>query len=321
MNSKDIEFDLDARGKRIELGRGVFKAVYRGKYFGTPVAVRCCCGACLLAQCMSHPPQINMLLEESASENDKQEFLRECNVLSNLRHGNIIGLLGACTDTKQYFLLTELMDNGTLYGVLHERHVALTPKQRQDIVLGMLMGMNNMHMRRIYHRDLKSANILLDAHFTPKIADFGFAKQKSAAKQKELFMSKVLPRHPCHASTFLPPLHLNLTHCPLQVGTPLWMAPEVLLAQQYDPEKADVWSVGMLVFEVLVSKVPYSTPGLQATTEAQLSQMIQQGRRPPTDGIHPQVVALLHRCWDIDPSRRPSVGEMLKEYQRIIRGN
>jgi len=216
-------------------------------------------------------------------------------VLSNLRHGNIIGLLGACTDTKQYFLLTELMDNGTLYGVLHERHVALTPKQRQDIVLGMLMGMNNMHMRRVYHRDLKSANILVDAHFTPKIADFGFAKQKSAAKQKELFMSKV--------------------------GTPLWMAPEVLLAQQYDPEKADVWSVGMLVFEVLVSKVPYSTPGLQATTEAQLSQMIQQGRRPPTDGIHPQVVALLHRCWDIDPSRRPSVGEMLKEYQRIIRGN
>ena len=134
-----------------------------------------------------------MLLEESASENDRQEFLRECNVLSNLRHGNIIGLLGACTDSKKYFLLTELMDNGTLFSVLHEKRVALTPQQRQAIVLGMLMGMNNMHMRRIYHRDLKSANILLDAHFTPKIADFGFAKQKFAAKAKELFQSKV-----CH---------------------------------------------------------------------------------------------------------------------------
>jgi len=48
----------------------------------------------------------------------------------------------------------------------------------------------------------------------------------------------------------------------------------VLLGQQYNPEKADVWSVGMLVFEVLVSKIPYSTPGLQATTEAQLCNMI-----------------------------------------------
>jgi serine/threonine protein kinase len=83
------------------------------------------------------------------------------------------------------------MDNGTLFSVLHEKRIPLTPQQRQAIVLGMLMGMNNMHMRRIYHRDLKSANILLDAHFTPKIADFGFAKQKFAAKAKELFQSKV----------------------------------------------------------------------------------------------------------------------------------
>jgi serine/threonine protein kinase len=98
------------------------------------------------------------------------------------------------------------------------------------------------------------------------------------------------------------------------------MAPEVLLGQQYDPEKADVWSVGMLVFEVLVSKIPYSTPGLQATTEAQLCNMIQQGRRPPTDGIHPAVVALLKRCWDMNPALRPTVGQMLEEYQRIISG-
>jgi len=96
VKSAEIEFDLDSQGNRIELGRGVFKAVYRGRFFGTPVA-------------------INMLLEESASESDKQEFLRECNVLSNLRHGNIIGLLGACTDSKKCFLLTELMHNGTLF--------------------------------------------------------------------------------------------------------------------------------------------------------------------------------------------------------------
>jgi serine/threonine protein kinase len=134
-----------------------------------------------------------MLLEESASESEKQEFLRECNVLSNLRHGNIIGVLGACTDSKNCFLLTELMPNGTLFDVLHEKRVPLTSTQRHEIVLGILMGMNNMHMRRVFHRDLKSANILVDAHFTPKIADFGFAKQKSAAKAKELFQSKVCP--------------------------------------------------------------------------------------------------------------------------------
>jgi serine/threonine protein kinase len=191
VKSAEIEFDLDSQGNRIELGRGVFKAVYRGRFFGTPVAVRFFSSIFSRIFSSSTSLQINMLLEESASESDKQEFLRECNVLSNLRHGNIIGLLGACTDSKKCFLLTELMHNGTLFQVLHEKRVQLTTKQRQDIVLGMLMGMNNMHMRRVYHRDLKSANILIDAHFTPKIADFGFAKQKSAAKAKELFQSKV----------------------------------------------------------------------------------------------------------------------------------
>ena len=192
VKSADIIFDVDSTGKRIELGHGVFKAVYRGKWFGTPVAVRVV-SVFFYALCNLSCSQINMLLGESASESDKHEFLRECNVLSNLRHGNIIGLLGACTDSKQCFLLTELMPNGTLFDVLHEKRVPLTPTQRQDIVLGMLMGMNNMHMRRVFHRDLKSANILIDAHFTPKIADFGFAKQKSAAKAKELFQSKVRP--------------------------------------------------------------------------------------------------------------------------------
>ncbi len=105
----------------------------------------------------------------------------------------------------------------------------------------------------------------------------------------------------------------------LQVGTPLWMAPEVLLGQEYDPEKADVWSVGMLVFEVLAGKIPYSTPGIQATTEAQLCQMIQQNKRPPLDGIHPPVAAMLQRCWNFNPAARPTVGQMLEEYQSITR--
>ncbi len=81
-------------------------------------------------------------------------------MLINLRHGNIIGLLGACTYTKQWFLLTELMDNGTLLNALNENRVPLSQEQRHDIVLGMLMGLNNMHMRRVSHRDLKSANML-----------------------------------------------------------------------------------------------------------------------------------------------------------------
>ena len=107
-------------------------------------------------------------------------------------------------------------------------------------------------------------------------------------------------------------------HSPLQVGTPLWMAPEVLLAKEYDPEKADVWSVGLLVFEVLAGKIPYATPGLQAATEAQLVRMIEENKRPPLEGIHSQVAAMLQRCWNINPALRPSIGQMLEEYQRII---
>jgi serine/threonine protein kinase len=95
------------------------------------------------------------------------------------------------------------------------------------------------------------------------------------------------------------------------------MAPEVLLGQEYDPEKADVWSVGMLVFEVLAGKIPFSTPGLQATTEAQLCNMIQQNKRPPLDGIHPQVAAMLQHC-SSSPHSRPNARGISEDHPEQI---
>ncbi|GKB85953.1 kinase RLK-Pelle-CrRLK1L-1 family protein [Tanacetum coccineum] len=115
------------------------------------------------------------------SNQGAREFKAEVKVLSKLRHGNLVSLLGYCDEGNEMCLIYEFMPNGTLEDHLHKDYTDLSWLQRLKICLGAARGLDYLHtgtstQHGVIHRDVKSSNILLDANFAAKISDFGLAK-------------------------------------------------------------------------------------------------------------------------------------------------
>ncbi|CAK9133864.1 unnamed protein product [Ilex paraguariensis] len=191
------------------IGRGGFGVVYRGILRdGTQVAIK-------------------SLSAESKQGTD--EFLTEINVISNIRHTNLVQLLGCCVEDTNRILVYEYMENNSLAGALlgsKGERVPLDWPKRAAICMGTASGLVFLHEEAelaIVHRDIKASNILLDENFRPKIGDFGLAK--------------LFPDNVTHVSTRV-------------AGTMGYLAPEYALLGQLT-KKADVYSFGVLMLEII----------------------------------------------------------------------
>lgn len=156
------------------------------------------------------------------------EFFNEVNLISGIQHKNLVKLLGCSIEGPESLLIYEFVPNKSLDQFLFDKGKvqSLNWKQRFNIIVGTAEGLAYLHSGsevRIIHRDIKSSNILLDENFSPKIADFGLARHFGADKS--------------HLSTGI-------------AGTLGYMAPEYLVRGQLT-EKADVYSYGVLVLEIV----------------------------------------------------------------------
>jgi len=217
-------------------------------------------------------------IDMSAPELDS--LIREITVLSSLQHPYLIKFIGA-TMQPPYYIITEYMPGGSLFQKMKSDR-KISPTQMTKILYCIAEGMAFLHSNNIIHRDLKSLNILIDSEDFPRICDFGISREVP----KDFLMTGV-------------------------VGTCNYMAPEVLKRTKYS-FKADVFSFGLLIWEMLTKKVPFC--GLD---QLQIGTMIINGDRPliPKTASN-SLSRLIRDCWNQDPEARPTFSQILLKLTR-----
>ncbi|XP_077459701.1 mitogen-activated protein kinase kinase kinase 12-like isoform X2 [Stigmatopora argus] len=197
--------------------------------------------------------------------------------LRKLKHPNIITFKGICTQAPCYCILMEYCAQGQLYEVLRAGR-QITPSLLMDWAMGVAGGMNYLHLHKIIHRDLKSPNILITYDDAVKISDFGTSKELSDKSTKMSF-----------------------------AGTVAWMAPEVIRNEPVS-EKVDIWSFGVVLWEMLTGEVPYKDVDSSAIIWGVGNNSLQL---PVPDSCPDSFKLLLRQSWNCKPRNRPSFRQIL----------
>lgn len=287
-----IDPDDVIRGRK--LAEGSFGAVYDGSYAGHRVATK------VLKQAMD--PELYPDIE--------RDFARECETLMAIRHPNLLLFFGAGIDAdNKAFLVTEFMAGGSLKSVLADSRHEFPWETRSSVTCGIAKGMEYLHVSKIVHRDLKSDNVLVDEYLQAKIADFGTSKLITAGKARMVSASSSVDAD-------LTPDALTATMT-RGVGTILWMAPELFAGNcKYGPE-IDVYSFGMIMWEIATRRIPWDEIPAEEFIRfyAALDAALKTSQRPELPaGIekeHPVHVATMRLCWAQDPASRPTFKSVL----------
>ncbi|XP_034683158.1 rust resistance kinase Lr10-like isoform X1 [Vitis riparia] len=191
------------------LGSGGFGMVYKGQFpNGVKIAVK--------------------VLNRSPDRQAEEQFMAEVGTIGRTYHINLVRLYGFCYDQFMSALVYEYLENGSLDKYLFSKAQEVEWEKLHHIAVGTAKGIAYLHeecVQRIIHYDIKPGNILLDANFFPKVADFGLARL-------------------CNRDG----THLTVSG---YRGTPGYSAPEFLLKNHPITHKCDVYSFGMLLFEIV----------------------------------------------------------------------
>ena len=219
-----------------------------------------------------------------------KDFLLEIKLTSEMYHENVVKLIGVCCSPElDLYLVTELLHRGSIRDVLNTKGKNLNWDIRLKLLCDAAKGMAYLHSRNVIHRDLKPGNLLVSKNWQCKVADFG-------------------------ASTIKVQVEKTMT----VIGTPSYMAPEVLMNVNYT-EKADVYSFGVILVEMYTGDVPYTGADFQSIkNQVQLiSRIVTEHLHPDTSMLPPALAQLVYDCWNQTPSLRPSFSEIIIRLRRL----
>jgi mitogen-activated protein kinase kinase kinase len=207
----------------------------------------------------------------------------EIELLKDLQHENIVQYLYSSLDDEYLNIFLEYVPGGSVTALLRN-YGAFEEPLVKNFVRQILQGLDYLHERNIIHRDIKGANILVDNKGGIKISDFGISKKVEDGMGAG-----------------------NRMHRPSLQGSVFWMAPEVV-KQSGHTRKADIWSVGCLVVEMLTGEHPWAT-----LTQMQAIFKIGSSAKPaiPSD-ISTDAQDFLQRTFELDQEARPSAAELLQ---------
>ncbi|XP_011003793.1 PREDICTED: serine/threonine-protein kinase EDR1-like isoform X2 [Populus euphratica] len=234
---------------------------------------------------------VKKFLDQDFSGAALDEFKREVRIMRRLRHPNVVLFMGAVTRPPNLSIITEFLPRGSLYRILHRPQCQIDEKRRIRMALDVARGMNCLHasMPTIVHRDLKSPNLLVDKNWTVKVCDFGLSRLK----------------------------HNTFLSSKSTAGTPEWMAPEVLRNEPSN-EKCDVYSFGIILWELATIRLPWS--GMNPMQVVGAVGFQNRSLEIPKE-VDPLVARIIWECWQTDPNLRPSFAQLtvaLKPLQRLV---
>ncbi|KAL5100629.1 hypothetical protein RYX36_004956 [Vicia faba] len=257
-----------------ELGSGTFGTVYHGKWRGSDVAIKRIKKSCFSGR-------------SSEQERLTIEFWREADILSKLHHPNVVAFYGVVQDGPGGTMatVTEFMVDGSLRHVLLRKDRYLDRRKRLIIAMDAAFGMEYLHAKNIVHFDLKCDNLLVNLKdpLRPicKVGDFGLSK----IKRNTLVTGGVR-------------------------GTLPWMAPELLNGSSNKvSEKVDVFSFGIVLWEILTGEEPYANMHYGAI----IGGIVNNTLRPTIPSYCDlEWRTLMEQCWAPNPAVRPSFTEIAR---------
>jgi tRNA A-37 threonylcarbamoyl transferase component Bud32 len=265
------------------LGKGAFSEVYLVRHEGELRAAKC------------------VEISDFNARQLQQVYLRfakEIYVLSKLSHNHIISIRGAVATTDQLCILLDYMSRGSVRQMLDDDHTGgeFSQKYGTNIVLQMAQGLQYLHSQGVLHRDLKSANVLVDEDWSIRIADFGMSRTSSIVSSYAGSTASVAS---------------------FRGGTLAWSPPELFGHPPKHGSKSDVWSFGVVAWEILCGGT--SPPWSWLELPAMMVTLSEGQALPVPSSLHlrEEHRALMNACWTRDPQLRPNFDQIVETLEAM----
>lgn len=238
------------------------------------------------------PVAIKVLKPEIVAQDPDQlqRFAREGELLAKLNHPNIVKVIQMAQEEGRHYIVMEYVSGGTLRDLLAEQP-QLPIKRIMEIALDLADALTRAHRLNIIHRDLKPANVLMAEDGTPRLTDFGLARQADS----------------------------ELTQSGMVMGTSAYLSPEAISGQHLDA-RSDIWTFGIMLYEMLTGQRPFGGDSHAALLFAILQKPTPNLLDLRTD-VPEALASLIRRMLEKDPDNRiPSVRQIGAELEAMMSG-
>lgn len=269
--------DISGASSVSKIGEGAFAHVFKGKIRSRACAIK--------------------VIKQSHSEKSLRSFVREVTLLEQFcgstarANPHLVQFLGCVPgpEPDHFAIITELCAGGSLQDALHVKNVRFSVRHIISIATHLALGILSLHQGDVCHRDVTSHNVLLLNNISAtggeepviQLADFGISRVHRERGG---------------------PVRMSPT------GNPRWVAPEVVRREAYD-KAVDVWSFGMVLYELLTNHLPFHT----IANEADILGAIRENNYPPfPDNCQPQLRDIAVHCFAADPAQRPKLKDIVR---------